>query len=82
MSVVLRSFKASKMPLGDLLLKANLENYDPSVAKDMPTYPGLMLSAHVLRENIQVGAGFSRQRRWFTTRRLCPYIGYFRVELL
>lgn len=43
------------MPLGDLIKHANMSNYDESVVKDMPKYPGLSLTAHVLLKNVQVG---------------------------
>lgn len=43
------------MPLADLNKRADLSKYDESVAKDMPEYPGLALTSHVLLKNVQVG---------------------------
>ncbi|CAM9543552.1 unnamed protein product [Scytosiphon promiscuus] len=42
------------MPIEDLTKRANMSNYDDSVAKDMPEYPGLALTGHVVLKNIQV----------------------------
>lgn len=42
------------MPLGDLVKPAHKSNYDESVAKDMPIFPGASLAAHVVLKNIQV----------------------------
>lgn len=43
------------MPLEDLTKRADFSDYDESVVKDMPKYPGLTLTSHVLLKNIQVG---------------------------
>lgn len=42
------------MPLEDLIKQSNPDNYDSSVAKHIPKYPGLSLAGHVLAKNIQV----------------------------
>ncbi|CAM9951219.1 unnamed protein product [Ectocarpus sp. 12 AP-2014] len=42
------------MPLTDLNKRADLSKYDESVAKDMPEYPGLALTSHVLLKNVQL----------------------------
>ncbi|CBJ27168.1 expressed unknown protein [Ectocarpus siliculosus] len=42
------------MPLADLNKRADLSKYDESVAKDMPEYPGLALTSHVLLKNVQL----------------------------
>lgn len=44
------------MPLKDLLTKSDTEDYDASVVRDMPTYPGMALTYHVVLKNVQVGA--------------------------
>lgn len=44
------------MPLEDLTKPADTSNYDASVVKDMPAYPGLSLTSHVMLKNIQVTA--------------------------
>ncbi|CAM9821306.1 unnamed protein product, partial [Laminaria digitata] len=42
------------MPLEDLLKKSDTTDYDESVVKFMPTYPGLSLTSHVVLKNVQV----------------------------
>ena len=42
------------MPLGDLIKPTDKEGYDEETLKDMPAYPGLTLTSHVLLKNIQV----------------------------
>ena len=44
------------MPLEDLTKRANYSKYDESVVKDMPEYPGLSLSSHVILKMVQVRA--------------------------
>lgn len=43
------------MPLADLVKPTNKEGYDETTLKDMPAYPGLTLTSHVLLKNVQVG---------------------------
>lgn len=45
------------MPIEDLLKRANRDNYDESVAKSIPLYPGISLTAHVVFKNMQVYRG-------------------------
>lgn len=47
------------MPLEDLIKRADLSNYDESVVKDMPQYPGLSVASHALLKNIQVGTNMT-----------------------
>ena len=42
------------MPLKDLFNKSDTKDYDAAVVRDMPTYPGLTLTYHVLLKNVQV----------------------------
>ncbi|CAM9132372.1 unnamed protein product [Ascophyllum nodosum] len=42
------------MPLGDLIKPTDKEGYDEETLKDMPAYPGLTLTSHVLLKNIQM----------------------------
>lgn len=49
------SASRTAMPLEDLTKRADFSKYDESVVKDMPEYPGLTLSSHVMLKMIQVG---------------------------
>eukprot|EP00752_Nemacystus_decipiens_P001701 g1647.t1 len=44
------------MPLEDLTKHADFSKYDESVVKDMPEYPGLALTSHVMLKFVQVGS--------------------------
>lgn len=45
------------MPLEDLTKRADTTDYDDSVVKDMPVFPGLALTSHVMLKTIQVCDG-------------------------
>ncbi|CAM9559000.1 unnamed protein product [Pylaiella littoralis] len=44
------------MPLEDLTKPADSSKYDESVMKDMPAYPGLALTSHVMLKFVQLGS--------------------------